>query len=205
MRFSIGTALLVLVPLAVDAKPARFEIDVPKSSLIVDVHPTGKMSRVSHELHLYANKWHGSFTFDRERPELTRGEIVVEANSLQERADDLNDSEKKKINQAVSSAQVLDAQRYPTIRFGFDRFDVLSQKDGRFRGTLVGTLTLHGVSRPITIPARAVQQKDETLRVFGNASLEQTKFGIRPYSTPLGTQGIQDRVEVRFDVTAEAK
>jgi polyisoprenoid-binding protein YceI len=193
---------LAVVPSPADAKPARFEVNTTKSALIVDVHPTLKMSAISHEHHFHAQKWRGAFVFDRDRPSDTRGEIVVEANSLHDKQPELSDSDVKKIDKQVASSTVLDAARYPSIRMTFERFDILSQKEGRMRGTLVGTLTLHGVTHPITVPLTA-WQKGETLRVIGNTALEQSKFGIKPYSTPLGTVGIKDRVEIHFDVVAE--
>jgi len=55
--------------------------------------------------------------------------------------------------QAMIGKEVLDAQRYPTIRFVSTA--VMLAPDGRLSGgaTITGKLTVHGVTRPVTFKA----------------------------------------------------
>lgn len=62
-------------------------------------------------------------------------------------------------------------------------------------------ITLHGVTRSFSVPAR-VQTQPGGLRVSGMLAFDQSSFGITPFSILGGAIQVQDRVELRFDVQA---
>jgi hypothetical protein len=85
------------------------------------------------------------------------------------------------------------------------RMEVLERSgtaaNGTVRGTLIGTLELRGRTKPIRVPIAATFEAP-VMRAKGQAELRQTDFGIDPYSTALGTIGVEDRLEVHFDISA---
>lgn len=93
----------------------------------------------------------------------------------------LSAKDRADIDEAIR-AEVLHAWRHPTIVFR-------GGPDGR------GTLTLHGVERPLTVRVRVSGG-----RAAGEVELKPSAWGIAPYRALLGTLRLQDRVKVRFDV-----
>ncbi len=64
-------------------------------------------------------------------------------------------------------------------------------------------ITLHGVTRSFSVPARIAIERNG-LQVSGMLAFDQSSFGITPFSILGGALQVQDRVELRFDVRASA-
>ena len=56
-----------------------------------------------------------------------------------------------------------------------------------------GTLTLHGVSKPVSV---SVKREGESYT--GHTVIKQTNFGIKPISAAGGTIKIKDPVDIDF-------
>ncbi|MDP1696647.1 MAG: YceI family protein [Xanthomonadaceae bacterium] len=90
----------------------------------------------------------------------------------------------------------LDAARFPDVR-------VHSTAVSGDWPALVADIgiTLHGVSRAMTVPL-LVHRDGSELRVTGTLALRQSDFGITPYSALLGLLAVQDAVTIRFELIA---
>jgi polyisoprenoid-binding protein YceI len=55
------------------------------------------------------------------------------------------------------------------------------------------------VTRPLDVPFHA-RAEGPGYRVSGSARLRQTDFGITPFSTAGGTIGVDDEIQVEFDL-----
>jgi polyisoprenoid-binding protein YceI len=66
---------------------------------------------------------------------------------------------------------------------------------------LNGELTLHGVSRPLTVPARVTINGD-ILKASGTFSLLQTDYDIQLVSVAGGALKVKDEVKFSFDIVA---
>ena len=94
----------------------------------------------------------------------------------------------------------LHTDRFPTIRFTLTGLEHLaSLGDGRYGGTLRGTLTLHGVTSPLATPAEARLDENQ-LSIQGQVPLRLSTFGIPAPSFLFVT--MKDEVLVRFRLTA---
>ena len=95
------------------------------------------------------------------------------------------------------------AARYPEIRFVADRLagdgPAPARAEDGLSGDLVGTLSLHGVSRPLRVPVHATRE-EARWRVQGAARLKQSDFGIEPYSGFGGAVAVHDEVVIEFDL-----
>jgi polyisoprenoid-binding protein YceI len=83
---------------------------------------------------------------------------------------------------------VLDANRYPEIRFRSTR---VVEVEGGY--DVAGKLQLHGKEREITVSLRR-----DGDRYVADVALEQPDFGITPYSAFLGALKVKPRVLVRL-------
>src|SRR6185436_12833380 len=91
---------------------------------------------------------------------------------------------------------VLEARRHPRITFVST--EVVTHPDGG--ATVRGDLTLHGVMRPIELRAR---RDGEWLAA--EIELDQTQFGIRPFTAMLGALKVQPVVQVRVRARVPAR
>jgi polyisoprenoid-binding protein YceI len=64
---------------------------------------------------------------------------------------------------------------------------------------LAGDFTLHGVTRPIQVLAEA-EEKPPWIHLRGGFSMQQTQFGIEPFSKAFGAVGVTDQLNVWGDL-----
>lgn len=205
---TIRLCLLVLVALVTCSTPVwagqsapQWVIDTKASRLVVHVYASGALSGLAHDHHFVPQQWSGSTQFDPAHPQQLNVTVTVDANSLRDQQPELSPEDRQKVERQVASPKVLDAGRYPTIRFRATRLQIESQAEGTLRGSLTGTLELHGHRAPIEVQV-ATRWAGEGLNVNGSTAFDQTAFGIEPYSTALGTIGVQDRVVVELQLRA---
>jgi polyisoprenoid-binding protein YceI len=67
--------------------------------------------------------------------------------------------------------------------------------------TATGDLTVHGVTRRVSLPVVMTVSGDQ-LRATGEATIKQTDFDMKPYSGGLGLIKIRDEVKITFTVIA---
>jgi len=109
----------------------------------------------------------------------------------------LSAEDRAKVESQVATSDVLDANRFPDIRFVADRLVVSTQKTDELEGTAVGKLTLHGITRPLEVPAHLWRRGNEQV-VLGKVSFNQSDFGISPLHKAVGAIAVEDRVLVDF-------
>lgn len=109
-----------------------------------------------------------------------RGEVVVKAAALisgEERRDEF------------AHESVLEASRYPDIRFTIDSVVGLTPVDDTLRGRAMGVFTMHGVSKPMTASVRAWRDAGG-LRVLARfrvpAAALTDEYGISKVALGLG-------------------
>ena len=91
---------------------------------------------------------------------------------------------------------VLDAGQFPDIIIRS-----LAISGSRQSPAIRVRITLHGVSRDLTLPV-SLQLDDSRIDVHGTAELLQSDFGITPFSVMGGGLRVQDRLLIRFHLVA---
>jgi polyisoprenoid-binding protein YceI len=189
---------LALVLSAATAHADSFALDGRQSDLTVRVYKKGVFSAFAHDHFLHPQRWRGTLFFNPERPAETRAEVIIDAASLVDRQPKLSERDRAKVEAQIRSPAVLDAQRFAEIRFTLEGLALGPPGDER-RGTLTGTLQLHGVSRRVTI-ATVASTSQAGVRARGRVELRQSDFGIHPARMAGGAIAVQDRVTVELDV-----
>jgi polyisoprenoid-binding protein YceI len=94
--------------------------------------------------------------------------------------------------------KALDADAHRTIVFRLTGYDLAAGPS--VAGTLRGTLTLKGVTRPIVLRAEFTTAPAGALRVKGSYPLTMTEWQVTPPTLMLGTLKVDPVVTVRFDL-----
>jgi len=148
-----------------------------------------------HDFSGVTSKISGSFTSNLAKPSgTTKGSITVEAGTL--------DTGLESRNSAMHDDH-LQVGKFPNIVF--ELLDVRSPKaDGKamtVSGTAVGKMTIHGVTRDLSMPIRAKVDASRRLFVEGETKLKLSDYEI-PRPTKLGLISMQDEVNVWISLRA---
>ena len=130
-----------------------------------------------------ANGISGTVTFDPEHPEATKGKIVVAAESLQ--------VPNPMMKGHLHGAQWMDVTTYPEITFEATSLKNVKADGNKISADAVGTLTLRGVAKAMTVPVtltylpdklglRVPNLKGDLLVVRSNFAISRGDFGINP-------------------------
>ncbi|USX29210.1 YceI family protein [Oxalobacteraceae bacterium OTU3CINTB1] len=90
--------------------------------------------------------------------------------------------------------KVLDAERYPVVSVRAER--------GAAGEPLRVAITLHGVTRDYAIPVD-LREDNGVMTVSGTVDLNQTDFGLVPFSVMGGAMTVQDKMALRFTLVAK--
>jgi polyisoprenoid-binding protein YceI len=179
-----------------------WSIDTSRSRLIVHVLPAGLLSSALHAHHFQPDEWSGEVAWDPEHPRKVRLEVRVAAGSLRDHQPKLSAKDRAKVEGQARGADILDSAKFPQILFQAQELELErspSGGDGDFRGTLKGALTLHGKTLPLGIPIQGKLSGDR-FEASATASFKQSDFGIKPYSTALGTVAVKDEITVEISL-----
>ena len=181
----------------------RWIADSARSRITIHVLKSGWLSVFAHDHEFLVSDWRATATLDNANLSRALVELVISASSLRDQQPALSDSDRATVNDQATSPEVLDASRYPEIRFVASSMTVAPSRsgssDGTVKGVLTGSLSLHGQRRPVSVPIAATKE-GETWRARGTVAFKQSEFGIRPYSGFAGTISVQDEVKVDYDI-----
>ena len=173
-----------------------YAVDPQASLVAVTVRRAGLMARLGHDHVVASRTLTGHVAPDAGRADLSfrLDQMTVDEPQL------LRDAgiDRQPSPQAVEGTRtnmlgpVLEAERYPVVTLHARR-----QADGR----LNVAVTLHGVTRSLTLPA-TVRIDAAQVSASGTARLKQTDFGITPFSVGGGLLSVQDELEVRYHIVA---
>ena len=97
--------------------------------------------------------------------------------------------------------QILEASRFPTVRFVLQGIDGLTAAEltaGRGDFTATGELTAHGVSHGLRLPCTFVRQ-GARLQVQGQTGVTWGQFGLKAPTAVAGTVRAQDTFQVMLE------
>lgn len=99
--------------------------------------------------------------------------------------------------------KAIKAGEHQSIVFTLASYDLAKALDGT-KGTLRGTLTLGGVTRPVTIVALAKPAAGGQMRVTGSYMLKMSDYGLTPPKLMMGAMKVGNEVTVGFDLVLKA-
>jgi polyisoprenoid-binding protein YceI len=177
----------------------RYLIDKSSSRFTVRAFATGMLSSLGHSPTLAIRDFEGELEFSPENLGAASLRLRVKADSL-EVTDDIKSKDRQEMESTMNKT-VLESAKYPEIVFATSSVSASVQGEGRYQANLNGILTMHGVSRPVTIPAQVTLMGD-MLRAGGEFPILQSTFGIAPVSVAGGTLKLKDELKFAFDIVA---
>lgn len=184
----LGAALLCAVLLSAWADAPK-SIDTTKSTLTVRVFKAGLFSALGHDHQIQAPIQQGSF---RMNPPVV--DLLVDARRLRVADPDISDKDRAQVQETMLGPKVLDADKFPEIRFHASEL----QPAGADRWLLPGQLSLHGQQHPVTVNVEL-----QAGHYRGSSTLNQKNFGITPVSVGGGAVKVKDEVRIEFDVVTQ--
>ncbi|TYK49622.1 YceI family protein [Actinomadura decatromicini] len=167
------------------------ELGPDDGRLLIRTGRSGLGRRAGHDLTIEATRWTAEVEA-REPLSASSVAVTVEVDGLEVRdgtggVKPLTDQDRAEIKKNLRS--VLDVRRYPRITFASTRIDDAGER-------IEGDLTIMGRVKPVQV--RAALEGDD--RVRGGVTVQQSRWGIKPYSAFFGALRLADDVEVEFDV-----
>jgi polyisoprenoid-binding protein YceI len=114
--------------------------------------------------------------------------VDLDPASLRVITEAVKESDRKDIEK--NTDKTLEVRKHPKIQFR--SVSVARDSD---RARIEGDLTLHGVTKPISVEAR-----DDGQHWNAKIVLDQRDFGIKPFSAMLGALKVKSNVEVTISV-----
>lgn len=156
----------------------------------------GKAAKAGHALTLRITDWSATVTLDG--VELSAVTVRAAVGSIEVveghgGVKPLSDRDKRSV---ISSAMdTLSADKYPEVAFASQ--SITSSDDGY---DVAGEATLCGQTGAVAARL-AVQRAGGRVAVDATIPIQQTAFGIKPYSGMLGALRVSDQVEVRMSLS----
>jgi polyisoprenoid-binding protein YceI len=163
--------------------PGEYAMDPRHASLIVKIPHMGGFSRYT----MRFNKLEGAFSYEPANWQTTKVLIKVDPKSI--------DTEDNIFNRTVSG--YFEPEKYPVIQFASTGL----VSDGEGHGQLTGDLTLHGVTKPVTLDVDfngvgpGLLGAGTRMGFSGTGKIKRSEFGVtaaRPFAG--------DTVDLSFEV-----
>lgn len=177
---------------------APLQADTSASHLVIHAGKSGLLSALAHDHQFIPARWKAEVDFDPARPQQVRVDVRIDAATLHDHVARLTQKIRDYVDREAAGPEVLDAERYPEIRFHSESASARAGGDG-LQGVLHGALSLHGTTRPLDVPFHA-RADAPGYRVSGSVRFRQTDYGMTPFSRAGGSIGVDDEIRVEFDL-----
>ncbi len=204
MPFSRAVLLIAATaPAALGADPRAYVVDPAASRILVHVGKSGVFGFAGHEHEVKVGALRGAVTTDGADPASASVEVTIDAGALEVTGRGEPAQDAAQVQEKMRGPDVLDASRFATIAYKSTTVAARKLPDGAWDATIAGVLTLHGVTRPLTLPLRVTIEGD-TLNAAGRVELRQSDFGIHPVSAGGGTVKVKNEIAIEIAVVARA-
>jgi polyisoprenoid-binding protein YceI len=175
------------------AAPQTFDFKDPKGVNTALFHLDAPLESINGS----ANGITGTVTFDPENPAATKGKIVVTSESLT--------VPNSMMNGHLHSDKWLDAAKYPELSFEAKELKNVKTTGDVTTADAVGTFTLKGVSKDLTIPVKLTYLKDKLSQRVPNAKGDllviRSKFTIKRSDFNIMAHQAEDKVSDEIELT----
>lgn len=184
---------------AAQGKPV-YRVDAARSLVAITVRRGGSLARLGHDHVVASHAVQGYIAPEQGRADLyvPLGELSVDEPALRTEAGlDTQPSPSDIAGTRTNMlGKVLDTRQFP-----FALIRVRGVKKMPTGVLLAAAITLHGVTRRFEVPAQIETGRGQ-MSITGLLGLNQSDFGIVPFSILGGAIQVQDRISLRFRIYA---
>ncbi|HEY8204844.1 MAG TPA: YceI family protein [Pyrinomonadaceae bacterium] len=181
----------------------RYRLDARASKFMADAERSGLLWFKGHSHHIAVREFTGEAVLDPDSLANSSLQITAKAASMEETGSVFTAPQKKIINKELREIVLLPDQ-YPDIVFKSTEVKGKSTGAGQYDLKITGNLTLHGVTRPVTIPTKVTVTGNE-LRAQGDFSISRGDFNVKATSAFHGMVRVSDKVKFEFDIVGRAR
>ena len=194
----IIAALITFVALAAPPATVTYNLDASQSKFMAHANRSGLLWFKGKSHHLAASDFSGQVELTPDTITPASLHLVVKAASLHETGAEFTDQQKQIIDKELKDIVLLPDQ-YPDITYQSTSVTAKGLGAGRYDVKINGNLTLHGVTRPVTIPA-TVTLNGSTLRATGQFSIDRDDYKVKATSAAHGLVRVDDDIKFEFDI-----
>ena len=199
MRGPAGFSDAYYRQLLAQGKPV-FRVDPALSLVVIEVRRGGSLARFGHDHLVASHDVTGSIAPDEGHADLRLplAALVVDEPALRVEAG--FDTQPSAADIAAThrnmQEKVLETDRYPDALIALNSIGA-----GNGAQQLRAAITLHGTTLFVDTAAR-LEKSAEEMSVTGTIAIDQSEFGIAPFSVLGGALTVQDRVKITFRIRA---
>jgi len=190
---------MTLLPLgAAQAEKSRYVVDPEGSRIVIHVGKEGLLSFAGHE-HEVVGAFEGTVTVDPQDLGRSSVDVHVDAGGLLVTAKGEPKGDAPKVQETMTGPKCLDVIHFPTIRFVSKAVVVKRASKDNYDLEIRGDLTLHGVTRSLTVPL-SVDLPGDRLTTHGRITIRQSSFNLTPI-TVAGVVKVKDELVLEWSVS----
>jgi polyisoprenoid-binding protein YceI len=175
----------------------RYRLDASQSTFIAHALRGGLFWFKGHEHLVAVREFTGEAQLSADAITTSSLQISAKTDSMVETNSVFTDQQKQIINKELREIVLLPEQ-YPEIVFRSTNVSG-KQNGNQYELKITGDLTLHGVTRQITIPTKVVVTGNE-LRAQGEFSINRSEFQVKATSAFHGLVRVRDKLKFTFDI-----
>jgi len=187
------------------ATPAtqRYRLDASQSKFIAHAMAGGLLWFKGHDHLVAVREFSGEAQLTPNSITPASLEIIAKTESMVETSSVFTEQQKQIINKELREI-VLEPAKYPEIIFRSTNVTGKSTSNNQYALSIRGDLTLHGITRPITIPTKVAVTGND-LRASGEFSIDRGDFKVKATSAVHGLVRVRDKVKFTFDIVGHQR
>ena len=176
----------------------RYRLDASQSKFIAHALAGGLLWFKGHDHLVAVRDFTGEAQLSPDSITASSLQITAKTESMVETSSVFTEAQKGIINKELREI-VLEPAKYPDIIFRSTAVTGKSTGANQYDLKIGGDLTLHGVTRQITIPTKATVTGND-LRAQGEFSINRSDFKVKATSAMHGMIRVRDKVKFTFDI-----
>ena len=189
----LGVAVTATAPQTV-----TYTLDASQSKFMAHADRSGLLWFKGKDHHLAASEFTGEVGITPQTITPASLHLVVKAASLHETGAAFTEAQKGIINKELKEIVLLPDQ-YPDITYQSTNVTMKPAGTDRYEVKIMGNLTLHGVTRPVTIPA-VVTLSGNDLRAVGKFDIDRDDYKVKATSAFHGMVRVSNDIDFEFDI-----
>jgi polyisoprenoid-binding protein YceI len=176
----------------------RYQLDASQSKFIAHALARGLLWFKGHEHLVAVREFTGEVQMNLDSIGSSSLEITAKAGSMEETSSVFTEAQQKIINKELREIVLLPDQ-YPDIVFKSTNVTGKATGANQYDLKISGDLTLHGVTRPVTIPTKVTVTGND-FRAQGEFSISLDEFKVKATSAFHGLVRVRDKLKFTFDM-----